>query len=63
MVALVVALAHDVKEERVRVVIEGLVVQEELGEKAEVLGVHLVLASVNFEKRQRSFSKKSFQWA
>ena len=46
-----VAFAHDVEEERVRVVVERFVVEEELGEQAEVLGVGLVLPTVDLEER------------
>lgn len=41
MKALAVILGHDVEEEGVRVVIECLVVEEALGQKAQVLGVTL----------------------
>ena len=50
VVAAVVHLAHHVEEEGVRVVVERLVVQEELGQQAQVLGVVLVLASVYLEE-------------
>ena len=42
--AVLVALAHDVEEEGVDVVVERLVVEEELGEQAQVLG-GIVLAN------------------
>ena len=42
--------SHDVEEERVCVVVERLVVEEELGEEAEVLRVRLVLAAVDLEE-------------
>ncbi len=41
MVAVLPALAHDVEEEGVHVVVQRLVVQEELGEQAQILAVHL----------------------
>ena len=46
----VVTLAHHVEEEGVSVVVERLVVEEELGEEAEVLRVRLVLAAVDLEE-------------
>ena len=51
--ALGVTLAHHVEEERVRVVVERLVVEKQLGEQAEVLGVRLVLPTVDLEERDR----------
>jgi len=48
-----VTLGHDVKEERFYIVIESLVIEEELGEKAEVLTVDLVFLAVDFEHGQR----------
>ena len=52
----VVTLAHHVEEEGVRVVVERLVVQEQLGKQAQVLGVVLVLASVYFKEGNRVLS-------
>ena len=43
-------LSHDVKEERVGVVVKGLVIQKEFSQKTEVLCVGFVLPAVNFEK-------------
>jgi hypothetical protein len=43
----IVALSHDVEEEGFDVIVEGLVVQEELGHQAEVLAVDLVLLAVH----------------
>lgn len=45
-----VPLRHHVEEEGVGVVVEGLVVEEELGEQAKVLCVDLVHAAVDFEE-------------
>ena len=42
--------SHDVEEEGVCVVVERLVIEEELGEEAEVLRVRLVLAAVDLEE-------------
>ena len=50
MKAVVVALAHDVEQERVGVVIQGLVVEEQLGQEAQILSVGLVLAAVDLKE-------------
>ena len=42
--------SHNVEQEWVGVVIERLVIEEELGEEAEVLRVRLVLATVDLEE-------------
>jgi hypothetical protein len=42
----IVALGHDVEEKGLHVIVEGLVIQEELGHQAEVLAVDLVLLAV-----------------
>lgn len=39
--ALAVVLRHDVEEERVCVIVQGLVVEETLGQKTQVLGIAL----------------------
>lgn len=39
--ALAVILGHDVEEERVRVVVQSLVVEEALGQETQILGVTL----------------------
>mmetsp|Transcript_41598 Transcript_41598/g.106452 ORF Transcript_41598/g.106452 Transcript_41598/m.106452 type:complete len:349 (+) Transcript_41598:700-1746(+) len=44
-----VVLREDVEQEGVHVVVERLVVQEELGEVAQVLAVHLLLAPVHLK--------------
>ena len=49
--AVVVALAHHVEQERVGVVIQGLVVEEQLGQEAQILSVGLVLAAVDLKER------------
>ena len=41
MEAVGVVLGHDVEEEGVSVVVEGLVIQEQFGQQAEVLGIRL----------------------
>ena len=51
---LLVNLAEDVEEEGVDVEVEGLVVEEQLGQKAEVLAVQLVVAAVNLEDGDRT---------
>ena len=41
MTALIVGFRHDVEEERFDIVVEGLMIQEQLGQQAEVLTVYL----------------------
>ena len=41
MEAVGVVLGHDVEEEGVSVVVEGLVIQEQFGQQAEVLSIRL----------------------
>jgi hypothetical protein len=43
----VVALGHDVEEERLDIVVESLVVEEQFGHQAHVLAVDLVLLAVH----------------
>ena len=47
MAAPVVALGHDVEEERLDIVVESLVVEEQLGHQAHVLAVDLILLAVH----------------
>ena len=49
MAALLVVLSEHVEEERLDVVVESLVVQEELDEQTEVLAVDLVCVAVYLE--------------
>lgn len=49
MTSTIVALGHDVKQEWLDVVVERLVVEEHLGQQAEILTVDLVLASIHLE--------------
>src|SRR5690348_4023720 len=49
----VVTLAQDVEQERFHIIVQCLVIQEQLGQQAEVLTVNLVLLSVHFEDRDR----------
>ena len=55
MATLVVALAHHIEQEGVCVVVQGLMVQEQLGQQTEVLGIHFVFTAINFEERNRIF--------
>ena len=48
-----VVLGEYVEQEGVRVVVQEFVVEEELGEQAQVLRVGLVLAAVDLEERER----------
>eukprot|EP00588_Corethron_pennatum_P010154 CAMPEP_0194273278 /NCGR_PEP_ID=MMETSP0169-20130528/6646_1 /TAXON_ID=218684 /ORGANISM="Corethron pennatum, Strain L29A3" /LENGTH=333 /DNA_ID=CAMNT_0039016179 /DNA_START=671 /DNA_END=1673 /DNA_ORIENTATION=- len=50
-----VALRDDVEPEGVHVVVEGLVVQKELGEEAQVLAVDALLLPVHLESGDRAF--------
>lgn len=50
MKASVVEHRHDVKQKWVSVVIERLVVEKQLGEQAQILGVALVFAAVDLEE-------------
>lgn len=43
----VVCLGHHVEEKRLHVVIQGFMVQEELGEETQVLAVNLLIQHVN----------------
>ena len=49
MTPLLVVLSEDVEKERLDVVVESLVVQEELDEQTEVLAVDLVCVAVYLE--------------
>ena len=46
-----IRLREHVEQEQVHVVVQRLVVQEQLGQEAQVLAVHLLLAAVNLEHR------------
>lgn len=52
----IVKLSHDVEQKGVRVVIEGLVVEEELRQQTEVLCIAFVLSAVDFEEGNRVFA-------
>ena len=49
MTSVSIALRHDVEEERFHVEVKRFVVQKEFGQEAEILTVHFVLFSVDFE--------------
>mmetsp|Transcript_31062 Transcript_31062/g.58474 ORF Transcript_31062/g.58474 Transcript_31062/m.58474 type:complete len:406 (-) Transcript_31062:198-1415(-) len=51
MVTLLIHHAQDVEQEEVHVVVQSLVIQEQLGQVAEVLTVHFFLLAVHFEER------------
>lgn len=53
---------HDVKEERVRIVVECLVVEEQLGQQAQVLSVRFIFPAVDFKKRNRLLSIDLIAW-
>ena len=50
MISSVITLAHHVEEEGVRVIVQSFVIKKQFGEETEVLGVVLVLSSVNFKE-------------
>ena len=52
MRALLVDLAEDVEEEGDDVEVEGLVVEEELGQQAQVLAVQPVLPAIHLKIRE-----------
>ena len=52
MAAVVVVEREDVEEERFDVVVERLVVEKQLGKKAEVLAIYLGNVAIHFEHRQ-----------
>lgn len=52
MAALAVVLREDVEKERLHVVVQGLVVQEQLGQQAQVLTVDCAHISVHLVGRE-----------
>lgn len=54
MIAVFVMLGHDVKEERLDVVVEGLGSQEKFREQTQVLAVDWVLPSIHLEEGEVS---------
>ena len=50
MTSLGVGLSHDIEEERLNVEVECLVVEEQLGQKAQVLTELLVLIAIHLEE-------------
>ena len=52
MAAFLVVDGENIEKERLNIVVECLVVQEQLGEKAQILTVDLVHVTVNFKDRQ-----------
>ena len=55
MEAVIVTLAHHVEEERIRVVVKGLVVQKKFGQQTQVLSVRLIFSPVDLEKGNVAF--------
>ena len=58
----VVALGHDVEEERLDIVVESLVVEEQLGHQAHVLAVDLVLLAVRLGTKMHSARVRERSW-
>lgn len=50
MKSAIIALTHYVEEERIRVVVQRLVVEEQFGEKTQILSVLFVLPSVDLKE-------------
>lgn len=51
MKSAIVKLRHDIEQEWIGVVIQRFVIEEELGQEAEILSVAFVLPSVDFKER------------
>ena len=51
-----VGVGHDVKEKRLDVEIQRLVIEEEFGQEAEILTIHFVLFAVHFEHGDFAFA-------
>ena len=60
--SVLVYLAHDVKEERVDVVVERLVIQKELGQQAQLLTVGLVVFAVDLVGGEVAFVVYAASW-
>ena len=56
MTSSLVRFRHDVKEKRFNVKIQGFVVEKEFGQEAEILTVHFVFLSVDFENGNLRFA-------
>lgn len=52
MTPLVVVDSQSVEQERFDVVVQGFVIQEQLGKKAEILAIYLAGVAIDFENRQ-----------
>ena len=62
MCATLIALAQDVEEEEVDVVVQGLVVQEELGQVTQVLAVHLLLLAIHLKHADAAVAVDLLAW-
>lgn len=51
----IVNLAHDIEPERIDVIVERLMIQEQLGNVAYVLAVYAITCTVNFEDTDIAF--------
>lgn len=51
-----VELCHYVEEKRIGIIVECLVVEKEFGKQAQVLGIHLVFASIDFKEGNCMFA-------
>lgn len=50
VIAILIALCHDIEQEWLHIVVQGLGAKEQLRKKTEVLTVDGVLATINFEE-------------
>lgn len=60
--AFAVVLRHDVEEEGVCVIVQRLVVKETLGQKTQVLGVTLVLTSIDLKEGYGALAINLVAW-
>ena len=56
MSTFLIDLGHDVKVERIDVVVQSLVIEEELGQEAKILAVDTVVLAVNLKDTERSLA-------
>lgn len=58
MTAFLIVLCQNVEEERLHIIIQGLVIQEKLGQQAEVLAEEFADISINLNIEWRKRKKK-----
>ena len=57
-----IVLRHNIKQKRVRVVIQSLVIKKQLGYQTQILGIAFVFATVYFENRYIVFAVYLISW-